>query len=304
MPSARRRRVCSPSALQIDRSPECSRATSSPARVRRCHLGDDLVEGHRRGVDDAGAGRAMRRAGRRAPASRRRGRRATARDEVAAAQGDEIGRAGAGADEMHGHAASATAQDTPSALNFGTTISRLGAGAGERRRLGDAADAELRLHARRMRARRARRRGAAPPRRDRCSVRPSRAAAAASAGLSSDAGAWRLASAAPARARASRTDARRSPPPRRWRGSRCRWRRSWFHRAPLHDRHRRPEAVKAADRLGARKLRPGSTRRRSGAEAPTAAACDSIVTALTTSRPPRRSAAQHGSNASPRARRR
>src|SRR5262249_3147902 len=63
---------------------------------------DDLVERHRCGVDDADAGRAI-------VEQRFRHQRAgveayrAARDEVAAADGDEVGCAGAGADEVYGH---------------------------------------------------------------------------------------------------------------------------------------------------------------------------------------------------------
>ena len=63
---------------------------------------DDLVERHRRGVDDARARRAMLE---QRPRHERAGIEAdrAARDQVAAAHGDEIGRAGAGADEVDGH---------------------------------------------------------------------------------------------------------------------------------------------------------------------------------------------------------
>ncbi len=64
----------------------------------------DLVEVERCGVDDAGAGRAQREKLRRHDRAGIEADRA-ARDEVAPAHGDEIGRAGAGADEMHGHGA-------------------------------------------------------------------------------------------------------------------------------------------------------------------------------------------------------
>ncbi len=65
-------------------------------------LGHDLLEAHGRGVDDAGArgtesehGRMHERAGIEADRA--------AREEIAAAQREKVGRAGAGADEMHGH---------------------------------------------------------------------------------------------------------------------------------------------------------------------------------------------------------
>ena len=70
--------------------------------MRRDEFRDDLVEIHRRRVDDARAGRAM--------AQQRLGHQRarietdrTARQQIAPAQRDEIGRAGAGADEMNGH---------------------------------------------------------------------------------------------------------------------------------------------------------------------------------------------------------
>ena len=43
-PAASSRRICSATALKTDGSPECSRATSRPARCGRDQLGDDLVE--------------------------------------------------------------------------------------------------------------------------------------------------------------------------------------------------------------------------------------------------------------------
>ena len=73
-----------------------------PLRVRLREFGDDGVERQRRGVDDPRARRAMRedlarhqRAGIEADGA--------ARDEIAPAHGDEIGRAGTGADEMNRH---------------------------------------------------------------------------------------------------------------------------------------------------------------------------------------------------------
>jgi hypothetical protein len=65
-------------------------------------LGLDLVEAHRRGVDEACARWAV-------DEHRRRHDRAgieadgRAREDVAAAQGEEVRRAGAGADEVDGH---------------------------------------------------------------------------------------------------------------------------------------------------------------------------------------------------------
>ena len=81
-----RRRSCSPIALQIDRSPECSRATSWPAARRLDAERDDRVEIERRGVDDLRARRAMVEQRLRAPASRHRGRPGSARSDRARAR--------------------------------------------------------------------------------------------------------------------------------------------------------------------------------------------------------------------------
>ena len=72
-------------ALQIDRSPECSRATSWPVAMRRDEFGLDLVERQRRGVDDARARRAMRSSSARHDRAGIEADRA-ARDQVAPAQ--------------------------------------------------------------------------------------------------------------------------------------------------------------------------------------------------------------------------
>ena len=65
-------------------------------------FGDDLVERHRRGIDDARTGRAI--------VEQRLGHERaciqadwTTRDEIASAHRDEIGRAGSGAYEMNRH---------------------------------------------------------------------------------------------------------------------------------------------------------------------------------------------------------
>ena len=75
---------------------------------RAPELGDDLVERHRRGIDDARAGRAIfkQRLGHQRPGIETD--RAT-RDQIASAHGDEIGRTGSGAYEMNRHDASPTA---------------------------------------------------------------------------------------------------------------------------------------------------------------------------------------------------
>ena len=70
--------------------------------MRRFELGDDLIEAHRRRVDDARPVRAERedvRVHERAGIETDR----AARDEVCAAEREQVRRAGAGADEMHGH---------------------------------------------------------------------------------------------------------------------------------------------------------------------------------------------------------
>ena len=72
--------------------------------MRPHELRFDLIEAHRRGIDDARAGRAVNE-------KLRRHERAgvetdrTARQQLAPAHRDEIGGAGACADEMHGHGA-------------------------------------------------------------------------------------------------------------------------------------------------------------------------------------------------------
>ena len=73
--------------------------------VRGDELRLDLVERHRRGVDDPRAGRAI---GQQLLRHERAGVEAdrAARDQIAAAHGDEVGRARPRADEMHGHGAS------------------------------------------------------------------------------------------------------------------------------------------------------------------------------------------------------
>ena len=70
--------------------------------MRRLELGDDLIEAHRRRVDDArpcGAQRKDLLVHQRAGIETDR----AAGDEVRAAEREQVWRAGAGADEMHGH---------------------------------------------------------------------------------------------------------------------------------------------------------------------------------------------------------
>src|SRR6185437_14905308 len=81
----------------------------------------DLVQRHRRGVDDAGIRRAVFEQGGRHQRPGIKADRA-ARDQVAAAHGDEVRRTRSGADEMDGHGATlAIAQVAPSAAMRGTT---------------------------------------------------------------------------------------------------------------------------------------------------------------------------------------
>ena len=70
--------------------------------VRRLDLGDDLIEGQRRGVDDL---RARRRGGDDFARHQRAGVKAdrAALDQPQPAHRDQIGRAGTGTDEMHRH---------------------------------------------------------------------------------------------------------------------------------------------------------------------------------------------------------
>ena len=108
-------------------------------RVRGDELGLDLVERQRRGVDDARARRAMRQQLAAARSSRHRGRPGSARSGRGRA-GDQVGRAGPGADEMHGHGAASVAGeragDRPDD-DARQNQPRLRPAGGERRRLGD-----------------------------------------------------------------------------------------------------------------------------------------------------------------------
>src|ERR1700730_16129651 len=85
--------------------------------MRGHDLRHDVVKRKGRGVDDPRARRAMRK-------NVLRHKRAgietdrTGGDEVAPAQGEQVGRAGAGADEMHGHGSS------PSAIAAVAVLSR------------------------------------------------------------------------------------------------------------------------------------------------------------------------------------
>src|SRR5262245_57414130 len=78
--------------------------------ARRCllHLGNDVVQGQRRRVNDARARRAMGEDGLRHERSCVETNRAP-RDEIASAHGDEICGTWAGADEVYGHGPSPSA---------------------------------------------------------------------------------------------------------------------------------------------------------------------------------------------------
>ena len=89
------------------------------ARVSGDDLGDDLVEMHRRGVADERAGWG---GGDDLGGDQRAGIEAdgAALDEALAAQRDEVGRAGAGADEVDGHVFGALDQAVPRGLAWPT----------------------------------------------------------------------------------------------------------------------------------------------------------------------------------------
>ena len=101
-PARFRRRNCSPMALQIERSPEWSRATSSPLAVASTQSA--MIASR-----SSGAVSTIRAPGGQWSSKRARDERAgieadgRARDEIAPAHGDEIGSARPGADEVHGH---------------------------------------------------------------------------------------------------------------------------------------------------------------------------------------------------------
>ena len=102
MPRASSRRNCSPMALQTDISPECSRATSSPASCARTYsasiasrsIGAVLITRASGGHNAMIPGRDQR-AGIETDRA--------ARHEIAPAHGDEIRCARPGPDEMHAH---------------------------------------------------------------------------------------------------------------------------------------------------------------------------------------------------------
>ena len=228
-----------------------------------------------------------------------------ARDQVAPAQRDEIGRAGPGADEMHGHGVA--------------SVATLGQRAG-RRPDRDPRQRPAARPARRPPAPPPPRRGDADQRRPRaangsrrgCPRARDRACAtsderhAERRGRRRDAGLvalWR-------RGRRDGIEHRRAPGRRAPAPPRSRARSRPPRRPPAADarddhgftqRHcvtgiAGRQAVHAADRLGARDARCGSVRRPSAHSAPAAAPRVSSVTALTTSRPPARSAASTASS--------
>ena len=102
MPWRSSRLICSATALHTERSPECSRATSWPARwaaTYSCSISSS----------DIGAVSTLRASARAILQQFGRHDRAgieadrAAGEQVAAAHGDEVGSARSGADEMHGH---------------------------------------------------------------------------------------------------------------------------------------------------------------------------------------------------------
>ncbi len=247
-----------PPRLLAERAPDREIAGMQPRHVeprlmRRSHFGDDLVQRHRRRVEDARAGRAVvEKRGRHERAGIEADGRA--RDEIAAAHGYEIGGAGAGADEMDGHGASATAQDTPSALNLGTMSvapSPAPASAAASATLPTPNRAATRGECEATReATRAQRRFVVPAERQAEPRRRFGQRGVANRGRRMQARRLRRPARLPrladeARDRLGRWRPRdsRRPPPRS------------FDRPPLHDRHRRPETAKPADRLGPRELR-------------------------------------------------
>ena len=96
--------------------------------------------------------------------------------------------------------------------------------------------------------------------------------------------------ATPARSSAAQSAASISRPMRR--AGSPRRRRSWLDPRPLRDRHGRPPAGIAADGLGARQRDANQGRRRARRDARSAAPRSRSVTALTTRRPPERSAVE------------
>ena len=92
--------------------------------VRGADLPDDLVEAHRRGIDDSRPRRAVGEDAAMHQRSRVEADRAAAQ-QFAASKGDQVRRARSGADEMDGHAPSprATAQVTPPrAIRVSTSV--------------------------------------------------------------------------------------------------------------------------------------------------------------------------------------
>ena len=124
-----------------------------PRVMRGLHFRDDVVERQWRRVDDAGVRRTMRQHASGHERARVKTDRA-ARDEIAPAQRQKIGGAGAGADEMHGHSVLLGA-DRQRAGDVGRRDARRQQAASrpradERGGFRDAADAKHRLHARRV----------------------------------------------------------------------------------------------------------------------------------------------------------
>ena len=124
--------------------------------MRRGEFGLDVIERERRGVDDAGARRAeAQQLARHDRAGIEADR--TARDQVAATHGDQIGCARSGADEMYGHRAAPAVGADAAIAQVAEPMARRGAinlaegpAAAECGGLGDRADARKREHAIRM----------------------------------------------------------------------------------------------------------------------------------------------------------
>ena len=234
--------------------------------MRARKFGADLIEVQRRRVDDPRARRAMRQQG---LGDQRAGEQAdgAARNEIAAAQRDEVRRARTGADEMDRHAraspALAMAQLAPAALMRGATQPRARAGSGKRGGLGDRGQIEQRHDFLRLRRgqRRRRAKGLGIEKDQRHPefsrrrkepgfdllrlMRVERGGRAVAAGIleraphqRDDGFAWAALAGIRRRSRSS------------------------FRHAPLRDRHGRAPAVKAAESIGVRDRRFASARRR------------------------------------------
>ena len=134
--NARRHRVrnaepVEPAELLAHRAPDREVARVQPGDILSRFVGgadlpDDLIQAHRRGIDDPGSRRTVGKDAAMHQRSRVEADR-TAAQQFAAAQGDQVRRARPGADEMDGHTPSprATAQVTPSRAIRGSTSEAL-----------------------------------------------------------------------------------------------------------------------------------------------------------------------------------